>query len=149
MLPVRAETNRGRSAGSRRYIRGVLHARPWSIIVGAIVTLSLFLIMPPAVLSSVLLLLSRERPQDFGWVPGWLIVFPLVLPLLGACYLIWGLRGSCNICGLKLFRHGRHRKNSKAHHVPGLGYVFPLCIHILLFRWFRCSHCGTPMRLKE
>lgn len=145
----RTETNRGRDPQSRWYIRGVLHSHPKSIIAGALVTLLLFIMTPLAVISSLLLLLSGEMPRDFGWVPGWLIVFPLVLPFFGLCYLIWGYGGSCRICGQNLFRHRHHRKNAKAHHVVGLGYILPLCFHILLFRWFRCTHCGTPVRLKE
>jgi hypothetical protein len=27
--------------------------------------------------------------------------------------------------------------------------VVPLCLHLLLFSWFRCSSCGTPVRLKK
>lgn len=145
----RTETNKGRNPESRRYIRGVLHSHPRSITVGALVTLLALVTTPLAVISSLLLLLSGELPIEFSWVPGWLIVFPLVLPLFGLCYLFWGLGGSCRICGQGLFRHGHHRKNPRAHHFRFLGYILPLCIHILLFRWFRCTHCGTPVRLKE
>lgn len=145
----RSSTNKGRDPRSRWYIRGVLHSHPRSIYAGAIVTLLVMILTPLAVASAILLLLSGEVPKHFSWVPGWLIVFPLVLPLFGICYLIWGVGGGCRICGQKLFRHRPHFKNSRAHRVPGLGYIFPLCIHILLFRWFRCTHCGTPVRLKE
>jgi hypothetical protein len=145
----RSETNKGRDPQSRWYIRGVLHSHPRTITAGALFTLLLYMATPLAVVSSLLLLLSGEMPRDFGWVPGWLIAFPMALPLFGLLYLIWGFGGSCRICGQNLFRHGRHRKNSRAHHVPGLGYIFPLCFQILIFRWFRCTHCGTPVRLKE
>jgi hypothetical protein len=145
----RTETNKGRDPKSRWYIHGVLHSHPRVITAGAFVTTLLFVATPLAVISSVLLLLSGEMPEKFGWVPGWLIVLPLIMPLLGLFYLIWGLSGSCRICGQFLFRHCRHRKNPRAHHVPGLGYILPLCFQILLFRWFRCTHCGTPVRLKE
>jgi hypothetical protein len=145
----RSETNKGRDPKSRRYIRGVLHSHPLSIIMGAVSTLLLILIVPAAILSALLLLLSGEMPNFFSWVPGWLIVFPMMLPLFGVFYLMWGLGGSCRICGQNLFRHRAHLKNSRAHHVPGLGHILPLCVHILLFRWFRCTHCGTPVRLKE
>lgn len=145
----RTETNIGRDPQSRWYIRGVLHSHPRAIMAGAMITFWLFFLTPLAVISAILLLLSGEMPMEFGWVPGWLIVFPMVLPLFGLCYLIWGLTGSCRICGQSLFRHRHHRKNSKAHHLPGLGYILPLCFHILMFRWFRCTHCGTPVRLKE
>lgn len=145
----RSETNKGRRPDSRRYIRGVLHSHPASIYTGALVTLLVMMLIPLAIMSAVLLLLSGELPGTFGWVPGWLIVFPLVLPLAGMAYLIWGLGGTCRICGQGLFRHRPHLKNKRAHRIPVLGYVFPLCIHILLFHWFRCTHCGTPVRLKE
>jgi Domain of unknown function (DUF4332) len=145
----RSETNKGRDPQSRWYIRGVLHSHPRSIMMGALVTLLLILVVPVGITSAVLLLLSGEMPGHFSWVPGWIIVFPLVLPVFGVLYLIWGIGGSCRICGQSLFRHRSHLKNSRAHHVPGLGYIVPLCFHILTFSWFRCTHCGTPVRLKE
>ena len=145
----RSETNKGRNPESRRYIRGVLHSHPAGIYAGALATLLVMALTPLSVVSAILLLLSGEMPDHFSWVPGWLIVFPLVLPLAGVFYLIWGMGGSCRICGQGLFRHRSHLKNQRAHRVPGLGYIFPLCIHILLFHWFRCTHCGTPVRLKE
>lgn len=145
----RTTTNEGRDPGSRWYIRGVLHSHPFSIMVGALVTLLLMVMIPLSVLSALLLLLSGEMPGRFGWVPGWLLWFPVALPLFGVVYLIWGLGGTCRICGQRLFSHRSHLKNSKAHHVPGLGYIVPLCFQILIFRWFRCTHCGTPVRLKE
>lgn len=145
----RSGTNKGIKPESRRFIRGVLHTHPLSVIVGAIITLATFLVTPVAIISAFLLLLSRESPIEFSWVPGWIIVFPLVLPILGGSYLIWGYGRTCRICGIRLFRHGQHLKNSKAHHIRFLGYIIPLCIHIILFRWFRCTHCGTPVRLKE
>ncbi len=143
------ETNKGRDPESRWYVRGVLHSHPGMITCGAVVTLILILLTPVAVISAVLLLLSGEIPETFGWVPAWLLGFPLALPVCGFAYLIWGLGGSCRICGQKLFTSSGHLKNSKAHHVRGLGYVLPLCCQILVFRWFRCTHCGTPVRLKK
>lgn len=142
-------TNRGRSPQSRWYIRGVLHAHPVSIYLGALVTLVLMIMTPVAIMSAGLLLLSGEMPGKFSWVPAWFLAFPLLLPVLGFFYLIWGLGGNCRICGQKLFAHRPHLKNSRAHHVTGLGYILPLCVHVLLFRWFRCTHCGTPVRLKK
>lgn len=145
----RSETNKGRSPNSRWYIRGVLHSHPVGIYLGALVTLILMVMVPAAVISTALLMLSDMKPETFSWVPRWLLVFPALLPLLGIFYLLWGINGSCRICGQKLFTHRSHLKNAKAHHVRGLGYVMPLCFQILIFRWFRCTHCGTPVRLKE
>jgi Domain of unknown function (DUF4332) len=145
----RSDTNRGRSPESRWYIRGVLHSHPVSIYVGAFFTLLLMVLLPVAILSGLLLLASAELPGPFAWVPPWLLWFPATLPLFGIAWVIWGLHGSCRICGQKLFMHRSHLKNAKAHRVRGLGYIIPLCFQILLFRWFRCTHCGTPVRLKE
>ena len=142
-------TNRGRDPQSRWYIRGVLHAHPVSIYLGALVTLVLMIMTPVAILSAGLLLLSGEMPDKFSWVPAWFLVFPLLLPLLGFFYLICGVSGNCRICGQKLFIHRPHLKNTRAHHVTGLGYILPLCVQVIIFRWFRCTHCGTPVRLKK
>ncbi len=145
----RVETNRGRDPQSRRYIRGVLHSHPVSLSVGALVTLLLAFFMPLAIISAGLLLLSREKPEKFGWVPEWFLAFPLALPFFGILYLLWGLSGSCRICGQKQFVPRACLKNSKAHHIRGLGHIIPVCLHILLFKWFRCTYCGTPVRLKK
>lgn len=145
----RMETNKGRDPQSRRYIRGVLHSHPVSLTIGALVTLILMVTVPAGVISAGLLLLSGEMPEKFGWVPKWFLVFPFILPVLGIAYLIWGVHGNCRICGQKLFVPRMCLKNSKAHHVPGLGHIIPLSLHILFFRWFRCTYCGTPVRLKK
>ena len=145
----RTSTNQGRDPRSRWYIRGVLHSHPLSVYLGAVATLLVLIMIPLAVISSALLLASVEIPEHFAWVPEWLLAVPVALPLFGIAYLIFGLGGSCRICGQKLFAHRSHLKNSKAHHVRGLGYIVPLCVQIILFRWFRCTHCGTPVRLKE
>jgi len=145
----RMETNRGRDPESRFYVRGVMHSHPISMAVGALVTLLLAIMLPIGIVSSLLLLLSSENPGNFGWVPGWLLVFPAGLPVLGVFYLIWGLRGSCRICGQKQFVPRVCLKNVKAHSFPGLGHIIPACFHMLVFRWFRCTYCGTPVRLKK
>jgi hypothetical protein len=145
----REKTNRGVNPNSRRYIRGVLHSHPHSMLFGAFVTILTLVTLPLAIVSGILLLLSDQVPEKFGWVPSWLLAFPAALPLLGLLFLIWGLKGSCRICGQRLFVPRNCLKNSKAHHVPGLGYIVPVSFHMLVFRWFRCTYCGTPVRLKK
>ncbi len=145
----RVETNRGRDPQSRRYIRGVLHSHPVSIGFGALATLVMSVILPLGIISALLLLLSVEMPERFDWVPKWVLAFPLSLPVFGIAYLIWGLQGKCRICTQKMFVPKICLKNSKAHHICGLGHVIPVSIHILLFKWFRCPYCGTPVRLKK
>lgn len=145
----REATNRGKDPNSRRYIRGVLHTNPWSLRTGALFSLLLALNLPLAVISAFLLLFSREMPDKFSWVPEWILAFPIALPIVGIGYLIWGFSGKCRICTQKLFVHKGALKHVKAHRSAVFGYVIPLCIHLLLFSWFRCSSCGTPVRLKK
>ena len=145
----RVGTNLGRDPQSRRFIRGVLHSHPLSLGIGAVVTLLLAFLLPMAVISAGLLLLSDQMPLSFTWVPKWLLVFPLGLPVVGFAWLIWGISGSCRICGQKLFVPRMCLKNSKAHHIRWLGHIIPTAAHLLLFRWFRCIYCGTPVRLQK
>jgi len=145
----REETNKGKDPNSRRFIRGVLHSHPVSLSVGAVFTLLLMVFLPVGIVSAGLLLLSREVPEHFWWVPKWLLVFPVALPVLGFCYLIWSLGGTCRICGQRQFVPRACLKNTKAHHIRGLGHIVPVSLHILLFKWFRCTYCGTPVRLKK
>jgi hypothetical protein len=142
-------TNRGKNPNSRRFIRGVLHTHPWHLRIGAFFALLIIPLLPISVISAMLLLLSKMVPDSFLWVPKWLLAFPIALPVVGIGYLIWGLTGKCRICTQKLFVHTRALKHGKAHRLFYLGYVLPLSLHLLLFSWFRCSSCGTPIRLKK
>ncbi|MEY3395810.1 MAG: hypothetical protein RL346_2047 [Verrucomicrobiota bacterium] len=142
-------TNHGVSPHSRRFIRGLLHPHPWYMRTAAMFTLLVIPLIPISVVSALLLLLSKVFPHPFSWVPEWLIALPIALPVIGIGYLISGLPGRCRICRQKLFVHISPHKHVKAHHLPVLGYVLPLCLHLLFFGWFRCSSCGTPIRLKK
>ena len=145
----REETNRGKDPKSRSFVRGVLHIHPWRLRIGATFALLLLIDVPLAIIAAALLLLSRELPQTYPWVPQWFLAFPAALPILGLGCLIWAHPGKCRVCAQKLFVLSRARKHIRAHHVTGLGYVIPLCAHLLWFSWFRCSSCGTPVRLKK
>ena len=145
----RLETNTGRNRDSRWFIHGVLHNNPLSIAMGAITCLLLVVMIPLAIASAGLLLLSDLVPLHFTWVPKWFLAFPLALPFFGLIYLVWGIHGSCRVCGQKLFVPRVCLKNSKAHHLKFLGYIIPLSFHLLIFKWFRCTYCGTPIRLKK
>ncbi|MCF7732086.1 MAG: DUF4332 domain-containing protein [Akkermansiaceae bacterium] len=144
-----AATNRGRNPQSRRYIRGVLHSHPGSMMFGALVTLVMMVLTVPALVAAALLLLSDLYPQVFHWVSPRLLMLPCALPVVGVLYLIYAVKGKCRICNQRLFFRRSCRKNSKAHRIPGLGYIVSVSIHMLLFRWFRCTYCGTPVRLKK
>lgn len=145
----RASTNKGKDPESRWYIRGVLHSNPIRIYLGALATFLILWLVPASVVAAVLLVLSSELPERFGWVPPQLLAVPILLVLVAILYLVFGSGGRCRICNQRLFVYHSHHKNARAHRLPGLGYVLPLCLHLLIFRWFRCTHCGTPIRVKE
>lgn len=143
------ELNRGKNPNSRGYIRGVLHPHPGRMKLAAVVTLLVMIATPLAIIAASLLLLSVTIPDQFEWVPGWLLAFPVVLPLLGVLFLIFSLNAQCRICNQRLYFRRRCHKHQKAHHVPLLGYAFPMSLHLLSFHWFRCTYCGTAVRLKK
>ena len=145
----RESTNRGKNPSSRNYIRGVLHNHPWHLRIGAFFTLILIPLLPIAIIAGFLLLLSSISKESFPWIPEWIISFPIALPVIGFGYLIWGLSGKCRVCSQRLFTHKQALKHTKAHRLLCMGYVVPLSIHLLLFYWFRCSSCGTPVRLRK
>ncbi|MGE9269717.1 MAG: hypothetical protein ACQKBU_02855, partial [Verrucomicrobiales bacterium] len=99
--------------------------------------------------SAPLLIMSEQKPEPFGWVPHWIIAFPIAVPVAGLFALIVSTRVKCRICGQKVLLPRNCRKNVKAHYVKGLGYVLPLAVHTLFFRWFNCTFCGTSVRIKE
>jgi len=146
---TRAETNEGLSPSSRRYIRGVLHPHRFRMVLGAVVTLVFMLLLPVSVVAVVLMLASDTRAGGLEWVPRWLVAFPIGLLVVGVFYLLIAARMKCRVCAQRLLVPKNCRKNNKAHHVKMLGYILPLSLHLLAFRWFRCTFCGTAVRLKE
>lgn len=145
----RMETNAGRDPKSPFYVRGVLHSHPIAMAFGAFMTLLLVMWIPLAIVATALLMLSDLEQETFSWAPQWLLVFPCSLPLFGLAYLLVSAVRGCRICGQKLFVPRVCMKNPKAHYIRGLGYIVPVCVHMLVFKWFRCTYCGTPVRLKK
>lgn len=144
-----AKTNAGRKPGSRFYIRGVLHDRPLKIWFGGLITVLLQLSVPLALIAAPLLILSDHKPEQFGWVPGWAIVFPVMVPLLGILYALVSTGAKCRVCAQRLYVPKHCLKNRKAHHLPLLGYIGAVALHVMVFRWFDCTFCGTSIRIKK
>ncbi|MFC7337138.1 DUF4332 domain-containing protein [Haloferula chungangensis] len=146
---TREKTNRGKKPGTRRYIRGVLHDRPFQVWFGCLIVILFQITVPLSIVAAVLLMITEHSPTKLEWVPKWIIAFPLALPILGILYFAISFGVKCRVCGQKVLVHRHCRKNSKAHHIHGLGYVLPLAVQTLLFRWFNCTFCGTSIRIKE
>lgn len=146
---ARESTNKGKDPNSRRYIRGVLHNRPFTIWWACLVAILFLFMIPVGFASAILLMLGRDKPDTFYWVPHWLIALPIALLVLGLFYLIFSTRAKCRVCGQKLLVPRHCRKHVKAHHIPIIGYILPLALHALTYLWFRCTFCGTSLRIKE
>jgi hypothetical protein len=143
------KVNRGKNPNSRWFIRGLLHPHPIRLRIAALVTLACQLLVVPAILASVLLLFSTIDPDLFSWVGPWLLVFPAALPVLALLYLMIAVGMKCRVCTQRLFVPRHCLRHPKAHHITPFGYIFALCLHLLVFSWFRCEYCGTAARLKK
>lgn len=144
-----AKTNEGKKAGSKFYIRGVLHDRPLKVWFGGLVTVLLQITMPFALVAAPLLILSGEMPAKFEWVPPWVIVFPLLLPIFGLLYAILSTGAKCRVCSQRLYVPKKCLKNKKAHNFPYFGHIGALAFHVMTFKWFNCTFCGTSIRIKK
>lgn len=146
---ARPETNAGRSPGSPFYIRGVLHDRPLMVWFGGLFAVLIQLCTPLALVAAPLLILSAHGPDKFSWVPSWLIVFPVALPAVAFFYVVISARAKCRVCAQRLYVRKQCLKHRKAHHMPLLGNIGALALHVMVYKWFRCTLCGTSIRIKE
>ncbi len=145
----RPETNAGRKPGSRFYIRGVLHDRPLKVWFGGLFAILLQLSVPLAILSAPLLILSDQMPDNFDWVPGWIIAFPIMVPVIGILYALVSTGAKCRVCAQRMYVPKHCLKNRKAHHLPLLGHIGAVALHVMTFKWFNCTFCGTSIRIKK
>ncbi|WP_367872182.1 DUF4332 domain-containing protein [Luteolibacter sp. Populi] len=145
----RPETNKGRSPDSRFFIRGVLHDQPLKVWFGGLFAVLLQISIPLAVTAAPLLILHDEMPEKFAWVPEWIIAFPIAVPILGLLYATVSARAKCRVCAQRLYVPKHCLKNKKAHHLPLFGYIGGLALHVMTFKWFNCTFCGTSIRIKK
>jgi hypothetical protein len=143
------KTNRGRKPSSRFYIRGVLHDRPLRVWFGGLITVLLQLMVPLAIIAAPLLILSDHQTEKFAWVPAWIIAFPLALPVLGVLYAFVSSGAKCRVCAQRMYVPKHCLKNRKAHHLPLLGYIGAVALHVMVFKWYNCTFCGTSIRIKK
>ena len=132
--------NKGKKEHSKRYIRGVLYPQPFKLRLAAFVAVLFFLSMPIAIVGIVMIV----QTGIIMWAAA-----PAATILLSLIYLVVAVRMKCRICGQPLYTPKGCLRHIKAHHFPLLGYILPTSIHILFFNWFRCTYCGTSIRLKK
>jgi hypothetical protein len=145
----RPETNAGRKPGSKFYIRGVLHDRPYVVWFGGVILLLLQCCLPLALIAAPLLILTDQMPEKFTGVPSWIIAFPIAVPLLGLLYALISTRAKCRVCAQRMYVPKQCLKNKKAHHLPLFGYIGAVAMHVVTFRWYNCTFCGTSIRIKK
>jgi hypothetical protein len=145
----RPETNKGRSPDSKFFIRGVLHDQPLKVWFGGLAAVLLQLCIPLAVVSAPLLILLDQLPAKFSWVPKWIIAFPIAVPILGLFYALVSARAKCRVCAQRIYVPKHCLKNKKAHYLPFLGHIGALALHVITFKWFNCTFCGTSIRIKK
>jgi hypothetical protein len=142
--PAKLTQTKGQAL-ARTTVRGVLYPWPLKAILGALVAVGwrLGLLVSCVALPYVSFVHGDNEVRPIGETMIWLGG----LALLGVLHLWFINHARCRVCSCHLFFSKRCFKNSRAHLIPGLGYVTSLALHLLLFRWFRCMYCGTAIRL--
>ncbi|MDB6076708.1 MAG: hypothetical protein JWO82_455 [Akkermansiaceae bacterium] len=145
----RPGTNGRRKPSSRFYIRGVLHDRPLKVWFGGLFAVLLQIMLPLALIAAPLLILADQQVRHFEWVPAWIIAFPIALPVLAVLYAMVSTGAKCRVCGQRLYVPKNCLKNRKAHKAFYFGHIGALAMHVMIFKWFNCTFCGTPIRIKK
>lgn len=135
-----AGLNEGKKEHSRRYIRGVLYPQPAKLRIASLVAILFFFSLLTGIVGAMIIVLTKDI---------WWVVAPAVTLILGLLYLMVASKIKCRICGQPLYIPKGCRRHVKAHHIPLIGYILPMSLQMLIFHWFRCSYCGTSVRLKE
>lgn len=147
--PAPRRTQRIRSKGeelSRWVRRGVVHPRPVHTWLGALVSLLWRVALVSGIAGFLYFIFEVDNQSAYKTE---VIAGFAVLVVLGCMQLHFVGRSRCRICSCNLFYSKNCLKNRKAHHIPGMGYVASLSLHLLIFGWFRCMYCGTAVRLKS
>lgn len=135
-----SDLNEGKKLHSRSFIRGVLHPQIGRMRISAILTILMFIMMPVSVASAVMIMLTK----NLIWV-----IAPASFIIILFFYGTVAGSAKCRICGQPVFNTKNCRKHVKAHRIWGFGYILPTSLHMILFHWFRCTYCGTSVRLKK
>jgi hypothetical protein len=135
----------GDGAVSRWIKRGVVHPRPVHTWLGALVSLTWRIAMLAGICGFLYFLTHVTNQSDYALEVG---IAGGLLIILSMLQLHFASRSRCRICSCNLYHSKNCLKNSKAHLIPGLGYVASASLHLITFGWFRCMYCGTAIRLK-
>lgn len=134
-------TNRGKSPDSRRFVRGILHPSPGKMFFAAF-----FAILVRLALLAFIVLMSLIVLDQVDLRATW---FALILPVAALFHVATMGQARCRVCGLKEFVPSRAHKHRQSHQLLFFGPIVSTALHLILFRWFRCMFCGTPIRIRK
>ena len=134
-------TNRGKTPKSRFFVRGILHPSPFKVAFAAFFAIFARVAFLAALVLLVLFLLGRVEAR-FIW-------FSLLAPLAALIHLASAHSARCRVCGQKVFLPSGARKHVRTHRFLFFGPIVSTAFHLLLFKWFRCLFCGTPVRIRK
>jgi hypothetical protein len=132
--------NEGKKLHSRSFIRGVLNPHTWRMRLASVITLVMFALMPLSLVALGMVMKTKNL---------WWFIVPGVFLVIFFFYLTVATRMKCRVCGQPVFSPKSCRKHIKAHRIRLLGYIIPTCLHMIVFHWFRCTYCGTSVRLRK
>ena len=132
--------NEGKKMHSRTFIRGVLNPHIWRMRISSFITLIMFVLMPASLTALGMVMKTKNL---------WWFAVPAVFLVIFFFYLTVASRMKCRVCGQPVFSPKSCRKHIKAHRSRMFGYIIPTSIHMILFHWFRCTYCGTSVRLRK
>lgn len=137
-----ANTNKGVSRHSRRYIRGVLHNQKTKAMIGALAFVTFWVTCWLPLIGFAMFYFD---PDQFWWGQ----YTPAIWLFSAFCYLVFARKTNCPVCRHRQFVPKACVKHKTAHRISGLGLMLPTALHMILFRWARCIFCGTSLRYKE
>lgn len=134
-------TNRGKSPNSRRFVKGILHPSPFKVFFAALFAIASRLAFIPFVAIGLLVLFEK-----LGAVYLWGV---LLFPLFAFLNVVTSYQVRCRVCGMKEFVPSKAHKHRDSHSFMYTGPIISTALHVILFKWFRCMFCGTPIRTKK
>jgi len=109
------------------------------IFLGALGTLLVTLSLLGMIICAIAMLFFPEEKL--------LLIGPGAALVFGLFYLLFCQKQRCCVCNQRQFIKPRNYKKSTSHHIKGLGYFIPTCLHIVLRGWYRCMVCGTRLKI--
>ncbi len=130
---------------SRWIRRGIDHPHPVRLYFAMVFVLISRILFFVVVIGTPLVLAiywTTGREYIYQFLPAIIAFF-----FFGLIHVVIAARVRCKVCHGSLLLSKRCHKNNKAHRRFPLGYSGSTAMHAVIFKWFRCMYCGTPIQL--